>query len=63
MNDNRDFKQAHCKEKALILSKPLRRGIGDKGYYDDYDVDEDIHDEFLRDELKADSIIIPPPQE
>ena len=49
-DDNRDFKPVARKAHSI---KPLRRGIGDKGYDD-----EDIH-EFLREELHADSIIPP----
>ncbi|MDG6997385.1 MAG: transposase [Nitrososphaerota archaeon] len=47
-NDNLDFKPV-CKKAHQI--KPLRRGIGDKGY------DDEKNHEFLRDELHVDSII------
>ena len=47
-DDNRDFKPV-CKKAHSI--KPLRRGIGDKGY------DDEKNHEFLRDELHVDSII------
>src|SRR5208283_4118219 len=49
-DDNRDFKPV-CKKAHQV--KPLRRGIGDKGY------DDEKNHEFLRDELHVDSIIPP----
>ena len=47
-DDNRDFKPI-CRKAHEI--KPLRRGIGDKGY------DDEKNHEFLRDDLHVDSII------
>ncbi|MGA2877287.1 MAG: transposase [Nitrososphaerales archaeon] len=49
-DDNRDFKPVVRKAHSI---KPLRRGIGDKGY------DDEKNHEFLRDELHVDSIIPP----
>lgn len=47
-SDNLDF-QPVCKKAHSV--KPLRRGVGDKGY------DDEKNHEFLREELHADSII------
>jgi hypothetical protein len=47
-DDNRDFKPVVRKAHAI---KPIKVGIGDKGY------DDEENHEFLREELHADSII------